>query len=71
MTKNDALKMAIQVAKEHGWPWIEPVQIKIRRWFWRDPFWIVKTNCEQRGCNVYVEINDTNQSIIKAVFWPR
>jgi hypothetical protein len=71
MTESQALELAKHVATTNEWPWIEPIAIRKRRRFWGRSFWTIRTNCDQRGCNVSVEIDDVSQHVVKAVFHRR
>jgi len=71
MTEDEAISRARQITADNGWPWIEPVQTVIRRRLFRGGLWTVTTICQQRGCNVCMEIDDTTEVVIEAVFRPR
>ena len=61
MNEDELLSLAKQIAMEKEWPWLPPVQIKRKRRLLGNPYWTILTNCEGRGANVYIEIDDSTQ----------
>lgn len=70
-TKDDVMAAAIAYASEKGWPWEPPIEIRfVRKWL-RPSFWSVRTNLEQRGCNINIKIDDRSLEILEAMFSKR
>lgn len=67
MSESDALSIARRIAAERGWPWKEPVRIRRTR----SGYWTVWTNCECRGCNIRIILDDSTGETKLAVFLPR
>jgi hypothetical protein len=68
MVESEIRSMALAIARENGWPWFEPVQIKKRTRLFRAALWTIWTNSDKRGANVIIEIDDASGTVIKARF---
>ena len=71
MTESEALRLAKKIADTNNWIWLEPIMIQKRRRWFGSPKWIVRTNCNARGCNILIEIDEPSQRVLHAVFCPR
>ena len=72
MTRDEALALARARAAQHGWPFVEPVQIeRYRPWWLLAPRWRVVSNHESRGSNVRVEIDERSGAVVHEAFLPR
>ena len=73
MKREDVLAIAKRVAESNSWPWLEPVSVNRRkRWlFWGPTFWIVLTNSDSIGMNVYIEIEDVSEKILRSMLRSR
>ena len=74
MTREEAIEIARQVAAEHDWPWLEPVEAHRTREGWfshRRNYWIVRTNVRCRGCNIHVVIDEATGQVHRKAFAPR
>jgi hypothetical protein len=70
LNQTEAIETAIKTTARNGWPWLGQVRAVRKKSLFREPIWRVRTNCEERGCNVYVEIDDASGAILKALFLP-
>ena len=71
MTETEALEVAAQIALDNGWPWLEPVQIVLKKSIFRSSKWAIRTNHDNLGCNICIEIDNDKGVVVKAVFLPR
>jgi sarcosine oxidase gamma subunit len=73
LSADDARRIAADHAAAKGWPFSEPVHVRRRRsvpWFgpWR---WVVLSNADSRGGNVWVEIDARTGAVLASGFNPR
>lgn len=71
MTEDEVVHIAQQLATEKGWPWLAPIQVKKRRRLLGKRYWTILTNCDGIGCNVYIEIDESTQTVVKSTFCKR
>ncbi len=72
MTKIRAIDLAHEIAGTEGWLWREPVKATyIRRWLIGLAAWEIISNCDNRGINVKILIEDATGRILKKAFLPR
>lgn len=69
--RNQLLEVARAAAGAQGWPWLEPVEITVKRTTPGERQWEVRTNTAARGCNVRLLIAEPGFEIIDAGFLPR
>jgi hypothetical protein len=70
MTAAEALALAKNIARQEGWPWLEPVEIRCRRKYvwWGARRWLIKTNRDSLGCNAWFQIDDRPAAIMAKGF---
>ena len=72
MNKEDAVSRAKAFADERRWTWREPIRAEIYRpWFVMPLRWRVMSNCEARGMNVRIEIDDATGQVLWGNYTPR
>ncbi len=72
MTEQDALRLAEMRARAEGWPFEPPVKARLSKpWFFGRRQWIVQSNTDFIGSNVWVVIDDEAGDIVSAGFAPR
>jgi hypothetical protein len=71
MTKNEALDLAQDVARNEGWPWLEPVSVvRRRRWIFGPYVWHIVTNGSTRGRNIRMTITDNSGEVRQKGYLP-
>jgi hypothetical protein len=72
MTAEQANDHAKELARTRGWTFLDPVRVEpCRFWSVGRLRWRVISNCDNRGCNVRVEIDDATGEVLKENFIPR
>jgi hypothetical protein len=73
MTRDEAIALAKKTADSEGWFWKEPIFAKRERpfIFFGQLMWVVMSNSQNRGGNVFVRINDKTGEILSKGFAPR
>ena len=64
------LEVALAAATERGWPWSEPIDVRLTQATPRR-VWLVRTECLNRGSNVVVLIREDDLAVLEATFLPR
>ncbi|HEX7688344.1 MAG TPA: PepSY domain-containing protein [Burkholderiaceae bacterium] len=68
----DARRIAGDLARQRGWPFLEPVDVHLRRpWLFGTARWRVFSNAECRGQNVAVEIDAETGDILSCGYGMR
>jgi hypothetical protein len=71
-SREEAIAIAQAVAAEESWPWKEPVRVSRRpRGLWRPREWVVMSDGDCRGQNVWVSIDETTGAVLTRGFSPR
>lgn len=63
------LEAARAHAEERGWPWLEPVDIRLSSI--SDRTWTIRTNARAVGMNVRILVRESDGAILQAGFLPR
>jgi hypothetical protein len=63
------LEAARAHATAQGWPWLEPVDIRLSSAAER--VWTIQTNTGAVGMNVRVQVRESDAAILQAGFLPR
>jgi hypothetical protein len=72
MTQMRAIDLAREIARTEGWSWREPVKATyIRRWLLGSAAWEIISNCDSRGMNVKILIEDATGRILTKAFLRR
>jgi len=66
VSQSEALVLAQNECRKHGWPWLQPVKVWSRR-----GKWIIHTNYESRGANVRLAIDQDTGEISETTYMPR
>jgi len=65
------LEVARTIAAARGWPWLEPVAIEVESLSRQGRVWTIRTNCQNRGQNIRIAIDDADFTVVSAGFLPR
>lgn len=65
------IEVAQGVAAARGWPWHDPIEIRLESVADDGRTWAVRTNCARRGMNVRVVIRESDFAVMSAGFLPR
>jgi hypothetical protein len=73
LSKERVLEIARTEAARQGWDWEEPIHVWTAResLFWGPIRWIVRTNGDSFGCNVWVTVEDATGNILRSGFAKR
>jgi hypothetical protein len=66
VTETDAIQIAAKHAEQQGWPWIEPVECKLRRRWFSCAVYVLRTNADKRGANIVMTIDAENGRVLEA-----
>ena len=69
--RNQPLAVAQAYAAQHGWPWLEPVDVRLLRETPDGNIWSIRTNAFAVGRNVRVVVRESDLTAIDAGFLPR
>ena len=69
--RNRLLEVARAAVEARGWPWLEPVDIRVKRATPGNRQWEIRTNTAARGCSVRIVIAKPDFEIVEAGFLPR
>ena len=69
--RDKLIEVAQSVAAARGWPWHEPIEIKLESVAGGARTWAVRTNCSRRGMNVRVVIREPDFAVVSEGFLPR
>jgi hypothetical protein len=71
----DLSQKVIDVAKAEargrGWAWLEPVHMAVVRVTPLGRVWEVRTNSQNRGVNVRIQVSDWDLAVVQAGHLPR
>ena len=70
-TRQKFIAVGKAVAAAQGWPWIEPVEVRLDRTTSDQRFWTIRTNASSRGRNIRLLIRESDLAVIEAAFLPR
>jgi hypothetical protein len=72
ITEQEAIDRAREVAREHGWAWVEPAQgILHRAWFGSGGKWEVFSNMKGLGAKARVVIDARTGAVLEQGYIPR
>jgi len=70
-TRRKFIVVGKAVAAARGWPWIEPVEVRLDRTTSDQRFWTIRTNALSKGRNIRLLIRESDLAVIEAAFLPR
>jgi hypothetical protein len=71
-SRKEVIAIAQAVAAKENWPWEEPVRVsRRRRGLWGPREWVVVSNGDYRGQNVWVSIDEATGALLTRGFSPR
>jgi len=65
------IEVARALATARGWPWLEPVDVRLTSSGAGGRVWTIRTNGHEVGMNIRVVIRESDRSIVQAGFLPR
>jgi len=70
-TRQKLIAVGKAVAADQGWPWIDPVEVRLDRTTSDQRFWSIHTNALSRGRNIRLLIRESDLAVIEVAFLPR
>ena len=78
MTQEEAIEKAKAEAIKNDWPWERPIEAKLKSrskiislFAENRDYWVIKSNCNSRGRNIIIHIDNNSDQVTFSAYAPR